>query len=423
MKVRIPYGDKYKKVSINKKNLIGVIEALDTKPVKDERIAIRNALNNPIHCKKINEIAKEKSNAVIVVNDITRPTPSKLLIEELSKKLNESGIKDSNIQIVVAIGIHRKNSREELVSMLGKENVNRFNIINHDCRDKLNIKFIGKTKRGLPIYINKIVANADIKILTGVIVPHHSAGFSGGRKSILPGVSGHETLKIHHSFPIRPYRPVMGILDSNPFHEEALEAAKMLGVDFIINVVQNSKKETVSVVAGDLDIAHKKGVEISRKICEVSISISERPDIVITSPGGYPRDINPYQAQKAISPVENIIRENGVIILVAERRDGIGKEETLSWLKKAKDPQEVIRRFSKEGFLFGSHKAFLFARAIMKNQIIIVTENISGEDIKDMFMIKKDSLQNALLYAYKLTNINSKVLVFPRANYIIPKEV
>jgi len=419
MKVRIPYGDKYKEVSINKKNLIGIIEALDAKPVKDERIAIRNALNNPIHCKKINEIAKEKSNAVIVVNDITRPTPSKLLIEELSKKLNESDIKDSNIQIVVATGIHRKNSREELISMLGKENVNRFNIINHDCRDKLNIKFIGKTKRELPIYINKIVVNADIKILTGVIVPHHSAGFSGGRKSILPGVSGYETLKIHHSFPIRPYRPVMGILDSNPFHEEALEATKMLGIDFIINVVQNSKKETVSVVAGDLDIAHKKGVEISKKICEVSIF--ERPDIVITSPGGYPRDIDLYQAQKAISPVENIIRENGVIILVAECRDGIGKEETLSWLKKAKDPQEVIKRFSKEGFLLGSHKAFLFARAIMKNQIILVTENISGKDIKDMFMIKKDSLQNALIYAYKITNINSRVLVLPKANYIIPK--
>jgi len=420
MKIKIPYGETYQQAIIKKKNVLGIIQLKDGVQVSNEKKEVKKALMSPIESSELKSIVKFKDKKiVIVINDITRPTPTKILINAITNELKEVGIDDNNIQLVVATGSHRPNNKKELEMMIGKENVERFKIENHCCTDENNLKYIGTTKRGMPVYINKTVAEADIKILTGVIVPHHTAGFSGGRKSIIPGVAGFNTLKIHHSLPIRPYNPAMGEIDLNPFHQEALEAAKMVGVDFILNVVQNSRKETVAVVAGDLEAAHKKGVEISRKISEVEIP--ELADIVVTSPGGYPRDINLYQSQKAVSVAEKVVKEDGVIILVSECRKDIEKNDFLIWMKQALSPEEIIIRFKKEGYSVGSNKAFMFARAIIKNQIIVVTKNISEEMLNSMFMQKATSLNEAIEKAFKIRGETSKVIFLPNAISVIPK--
>lgn len=420
MKIKIPYGETYQQAIIKKKNVLGIIQSKDGVQVSNEKKEVKKALMSPIESSELKSIVKFKDKeVVIVINDITRPTPTKILINAITNELKEVGIDDNNIQLVVATGSHRPNNKRELEMMIGKENVERFKIENHCCTDENNLKYIGTTKRGMPVYINKTVAEADIKILTGVIVPHHTAGFSGGRKSIIPGVAGFNTLKIHHSLPIRPYNPAMGEIDLNPFHQEALEAAKMVGVDFILNVVQNSRKETVAVVAGDLEAAHKKGVEISRKISEVEIP--ELADIVVTSPGGYPRDINLYQSQKAVSVAEKVVKEDGVIILVSECRKDIEKSDFLIWMKEALSPEEIIVRFKKEGYSVGSNKAFMFARAIIKNQIIVVTKNISEEMLNSMFMQKATSLNEAIEKAFKIRGETSKVIFLPNAISVIPK--
>jgi len=419
VKIKIPYGDSYQELEINQNNLAEILKAKEIKPVKDERLAIEKSLDFPIKSKKLEKIVKTNDKVVIVINDKTRPAPSRILIEAISKRLNLSGVPDSNIQIIIATGTHNANTQEETEKIVGKEVFERFHIENHNCLDQNNLKYIGHTGR-IPVYINRKVAEADIKILTGVILPHHAAGFGGGRKSVIPGVASLETLKLHHSFPIRSFDPVMGKIEGNIFHEEAIKAARMVAVDFIVNVVQNDQKETVAVVAGDLEAAFQEGVNISRDMCEVFYS--KNPDIVITSPGGFPRDINLYQSQKAIDPAEIIMNKSGIIILVAECRYPLENNEFSHWMKQATSPYEVIERFKKEGFTIGSAKAFMFARALTKHKIFVVTENMSYKELREMFLLKFNHIQDALSKALNIMGENSRVTVLPNGNNLIPKK-
>ncbi len=418
MEIKIPYGDSFQKFIPKDSKKATILRSNELPPVKDEESAIKKSLLNPIGTKRLSN--KVKSNAVIsiVVNDITRPSPSKHFLNSLMKELYIGGVSEENVRIIIATGSHRANTEEELESMIGKENLERFHIENHDCKDESKLKYICNTKDGFPIVVNKTVAESDIRILTGVITPHHTAGFSGGRKSILPGVAGFDTIRFHHSIPIRPYNPAMGIMVGNPFHEISLEVAQKIGVDFILNVVQNSKKETIAVVSGDLEKAHKTGVDICRKNSE--IKIKEKAEIVITSPGGFPRDINLYQSQKSVSVAERLVKESGVIILVAECKGGVEKGNFVDWMVAAKNPQEVIDRFLKEGFSVGSNKAFMYARALINNKIIVVTENIEEALLKKMFMERATSLDEAVKRALTYCGTNSKIYCLPKAINLIP---
>jgi len=419
MKITIPYGNSFQEFIPKDFNKITIFEPHETPAVKDEKETIKKSLLNPIGTQRLSKMIKSKKSTVaIIVNDITRPTPSENFLNALMEELNIAGINKENIRIVIATGSHRPNTKEELALMIGKENLRRFYVENHNCQQKSKLKYIGKIRNNLPIVINKTVAESDIRILTGVIAPHHTAGFSGGRKSILPGVAGFDTLKIHHSLPIRPYYPAMGIMRGNPFHEISLEVAKKVGVDFILNAVQNSKKETIAVVAGDLEHAHEVGVDLCRKNSE--IKVKGKAEIVVTSPGGFPRDINLYQSQKAVSVAERVVKDEGVIILVAECQKGVEKGNFLEWMLAAKEPKEVIDRFLKEGYSVGSNKAFMFARALMKSKIIVVTDNISEEILNEMFMEKATSLDEAINKALKYCGENSKIYCLPKAINIIP---
>jgi len=241
--ISMPYGKRIIKFKIPQKNIVFTIAPNYIKGVRDEESEIRKALQNPIGCDGLSEIARKKGGkAVIIVNDITRPTPSYKLVPPLLDELNKGGIKDNDISIIVATGSHRGNTIEELEQMLSLEVLERVNVMNHDYSNPEMLKYICKTKRGVPIELNKVFCDASIKVLTGTIAPHQSAGFSGGRKSVLPGIAGKEALVIHHSYPLRLKGPAMGRIRKNYFSEEAIEAARTVGVDFILNVVQNSKK-------------------------------------------------------------------------------------------------------------------------------------------------------------------------------------
>ena len=249
----LPYDQGTIQFKIPKRNLLSVIQPNDLPGVQCESKEILDALKNPLGSKTLCEIVKrKKGKVVIVVNDITRTTPTSKLVLPMLKELMKAGIKRKDITIIVATGTHRKNTTQELEKMLSSEVIRDFNVINHDSNNPKQLKLIGTTKRGIPVEINKTFYEADIKILTGTIVPHQSAGYSGGRKSVLPGIAGIKTLSIHHSYPLRMIGPAMGKIEGNHFNEEAIEAAQIAGVDFILNVVQNSKKEIVKAVAGDL---------------------------------------------------------------------------------------------------------------------------------------------------------------------------
>lgn len=416
MQVQLPYGRSAVQVEIPDGSTIAYPR--DLPGVKDIYEEIRRAMAGPIGCPPLREVASGKPDAVVVINDITRPAPSGVMLELILNELKAAGIGEDAVTVVIATGNHRPNTSQEIEQMIGKELSQRLRVINHVCDDESALTFVGTTDTGLPVWVNSLVAKASVKVLTGLITPHHVAGYSGGRKSIEPGVAGLKTIAKHHSFPIRPYAPSMGWMKGNPFHEEAVRVARSVGVDFIVNVVKNWQGQVVKAVAGDLEVAHEVGVSE----CEKSwiLTFPQKYDVVVVTPGGYPRDINLHQAQKAMSSAEQVVGDKGVIVLVAECRDGIGK--FADWLMQAKSPQEVIERFKNEGFTREqSSKAFMCARALVDHPVIVFCSGISKEDLAKMFFQYAPSAQEAVDMALDLMGGNSSVLVLPYAVDCVPQ--
>jgi nickel-dependent lactate racemase len=407
------------KVKVNVPNLIATVAPKKVKGVPDERAEVRRAMANPIESKRLSEIARGKKTAAIVVNDITRPYSGGLLVEEIANELTSAGLKESDISLIVAYGTHRPNTDSELAGMFGESLLKRFRVVHHNCEDDDTLVDIGVTKLGIPVSVNKDYMNADVKILTGKITPHHSAGYSGGRKSLLPGIVGLKALTIHHSFPIRPPVPSMGWLDGNPFHEEALSAARMAGVDFIVNTIDNAEKEMIATVAGELNAAHLKGVEVCKSIW--SYELPAKADVVIVSAGGYPRDINLHQAQKACACAELACRKGGQIILCAEASDGAGKFAKL--LIEAKTPQEVIDKFVNEGFTAElTAKAYMYARAMTNHKLGLACSLISEDEAKKMFLTPYRTIEDGIQDAIAHYGKDASFLAIPHAADIIPTQ-
>lgn len=416
---KIPYGKSEIEVRIPKKNYLATLMPQYRPGAKDEAGDIRRALGNPIGTPRLREIARGKKSAVIVVNDITRPTATYRLLPPLLEELHEAGIGDDQIFFLVATGTHRDNTREELEGMLGKEIMERFRVLNHHCQDESLMVDLGKTRSGIPVVINRLFLEAEVKILTASIAPHQAAGFSGGRKSVLPGLASIATLRQHHGYSCRPDKPAMGWVEGNMFHESALEAAKMAGADFILNTVQNHRKEITGVVAGDVENAWLEGVKISREIFEVKVP--HAVEIVITTPGGYPKDIDLYQSQKSMAAAEMVVKEGGTVILPAECKDGIGARGFYDWMAAASCPQDVIDRFIREGYSIGSSKAWLFSRCLKRAEVIVVTKCIDDQTLTKMFAKRADSIEDALRMALARHGDKAQIVLMRNGSDIIPR--
>jgi nickel-dependent lactate racemase len=416
---RIPYGKGEMEIQIPKKNFVAALMPQYKPGLKDEAGAVRTALENPIGTKRLKEIARGRKNAVIVVNDITRPTATYKLLPYLIRELKEGGMKGDQIHLLVATGTHRDNTKEELAGMLGKEIVDGFNVVNHHCQDDKIMVDLGKTSGGIPVVINRLFWEAELKITTATIAPHQGAGFSGGRKSVLPGIASLATLKQHHGFSMRSDKPAMGWVEGNPFHENALEAAKMAQTDFILNTVQNHHKEITLVVAGDVEKAWLEGVRASREIFEVRVP--HPVDIVITTPGGFPKDIDLYQSQKSMASSELVVKEGGTVILLAECKDGVGARGFYEWMSAAACPQDVIDRFIREGYSIGASKAWLFSRCLKRSDLIVVSKHIDVKTLKEMFTQRADTFDRAIQMALAKHGGNAQIILLKNGSDMIPR--
>ena len=413
--VRIPIGERVAEVRVP--NLVRVAEPAYIPGVKDPREEIRRAIASPIGARPLREIAAGKRQAVIVVNDITRPYPGRLMAEEILRELNAAGMRDEQVALLIAYGQHRENTPEEMRSMYGEELLRRCRVVHHHANEPEENRTIGATRGGVPVSVNRFFLDADLKILTGCIAPHQFAGFSGGRKSVIPGIADIAAVKRHHSFPIRPEKISLGLLENNRFHLEALEAARMTGVDFIVNSVDNADRELVACVAGDLEAAFYAGVEISRKVWSVEIPV--RPKIVIVSPGGYPRDFDLHQSQKAIGCSELLLPRGGGLILCAECRDGAGKPGEL--LRRANSPDEVIEDFLVNGLKpNGNGKAYMLARAAKRYSIALAGSRIPQSDLREMFLDGYDTVEEAIGVMLRRFGQDAPILAVPHASEIIP---
>jgi len=381
MKVFLKYGSKEVGIELPQEKLVGIFMPREIDGVENTQAEIKRALKNSIGSKRLKDIVKLKDKVAIVIDDITRPLPSQEILPPLISELILWGIKKEDITIIIATGLHRKLTGKEINRLVGKEVMERIKVINHDPYSKENLVYLGRTSRGSEIYINKTFIEADIKILVGDIEYHQFFGYGGGAKSIHPGVADAESIRRIHSQLNSPQARA-GILKGNPIQEELKEVIQMIKPEFILNVVLNSKREIVRAFAGEIFEAFYQGTKLVDEMYK--IKIPQRVDTVIASCGGFPRDIDLYQSQKAIESAKKAVKQGGRIILFARCQQGWGSKIFQEWIKEAKNPEEIIERI-KEKFMIGAHKAYLLAKEVQWAKIYLYSE-MKPSEVKDAFL-------------------------------------
>lgn len=397
MLFHLPYGKTRISVDIPANYIAVAVKPNKTLEVHDEIKEIERALNNPINSRRLSRIAKGGKNAVIIVSDTTRPTPTAKLLPPIISELKEGGVED--VTVVFGLGIHRKQTEDEKRAILGNL-YGKVKSLEHDTNDCV---YLGATSRGTPVEIFKSVAEADIVVCTGTIEFHYYAGYSGGAKSILPAVSSKRSIDANHALMLDP-SSLTGKLDG-AVREDIEEAASLLGIDFILNVVLNDRKQVAFATAGNYIDAHRKGVAFLDEALKVKV---EPADILIVSPGGFPKDIDIYQSHKALPHAKNAVKEGGSIILVAECKEGYGNRVFEEWLRFDRD--EVIEKF-KSGFVMGGHKAALIA-ALSKRIDLYLVSSLSDEMARKAYFIPA-TLEDALKAALARHGKHAKIVVMP----------
>jgi lactate racemase len=352
----LPYGRGSISVEIGES--AELIEHRGAPQIEDESAAVLDALEHPTGTPPLYRIVKPGERVAVIVNDITRLTRTGLLLPPIIETLNRAGIPDSDIFIVFALGIHREQTESERRSIIGDELFGRIRNFDHICTDENNLVTAGTTRFGNTIQINRQVMEADRIILTGEIMYHLIAGYSGGRKSLVPGVAGWRTTTFNHQMIFDP-RCRSGILDGNPSHEDLLEACRLVEPDFLVNVVLTPDGKLASVVAGHYDLAHRAGCQVVDKV--LSTSLREPYDVLIASAGGYPLDIDLRQAHKGLENACRALRPGGAIVFYAECPNGSGHPVFDTYVSRYRDDVEMKQALL-DRFEIGGHKAYWVAR-------------------------------------------------------------
>lgn len=422
MKISFPYGQK-KIEQIFGSELIGVLESSinEYTPGFSEEELVKRAIATPVGSQPLSALAKGKKNIVIIASDHTRPVPSKLIIPPMLEEIRSAN-PDADITILIATGCHRGTTRDELVSKFGEEIVKNEKIYIHDCDETDKLVNIGTLPSGGECEINSIAYNADLLVAEGFIEPHFFAGFSGGRKSVLPGICSRRTVLANHcsEFVASPYSRT-GILENNPIHKDMLWAAEKAKLAYIVNVVLNADKKVIFAAAGNSVEAHRKGVEFLSEQCAVSPVFA---DIVISTNGGYPLDQNIYQSVKGMTAAEATVREGGVIIMLARSNDGVGGDHFYHQMADESDigktEKELLARGRGET-LPDQWMTQILIRILKRAQIVYVSE-ASDDIVEKMHLIPAHTLDEALKTAKNiLKNENPTVTAIPDGVSVIVK--
>jgi len=384
--IKLPFGNGSLNVDVPDKNLSRIILPSEPERIGNGISLIQKALGNPVNSKHLSEIVTPDAHVAIIVSDTTRPTPTAQMLPLLIDQLHRGGVVDENITIIFALGIHRNQNAGEMERIVGADIYRRIRCIEHD---KTQCRRIAETSRGTPVEIFGEVLDADVVVCTGNIEFHYYAGYSGGAKAILPGVSSKDSIITNHRMMIEENAST-GMIDS-PIRQDIEEAAGYLGVDFLLNVVLNSRKEIVYATAGHVVNAHRMGVKQVDSMYKIEV---EPADVVIVSAGGHPKDINLFQAHKALENAKNAAVDGGSIILVAACEEGFGNAVYEHWNNESKTPDDAIMRF-KRSFEFGGHKTALIAQLSKKYDLYLVS-NLADEDAKNAFFIAAKGVQEVL---------------------------
>ncbi|PRR75013.1 nickel-dependent lactate racemase [Neomoorella humiferrea] len=415
----VPNGKKLIEFTIPDGVDVTVVEARKLPVLPDAERAVREAVANPIGSRRLQAMVRPGQKVAIIVTDITRKLPEDVILRVLLEELQVGGIRREDITVVVATGTHRPNTREELVDMFGKDNVSSLNFVNHNAWDKDGLVYLGKSRRGIPLVVNKHVAAADIKISTGVIETHLLAGYSGGVKSVAVGVAGAETIAATHNYQVMA-ETRLGVVEGNTFRDFLTEATLAIGLDFIVNVVQTGRKELVRVVAGDPVAAFLEGVKTARSMYEVEID--DQADIVIAGVG-YPKNRDLYQATRAANTSvfgpRPVVKKGGVIIIPASCEDGFGHPGYVEWMAASNGPEDIIEHAAKEGFAPGDQKALILSWILKQARLVVTDCEIPAGELKKIYLDAVPTLQEAVNRELA-GRTGARVIIIPDALLTLP---
>ncbi len=423
VEIQLPYDKKMITAKIADNNYAGRLDskAHSFKNPLTENETVEKSMDNPIGSKSLEELATGKKDIVIISSDHTRPVPSHIITPILLRRIR-SVAPDARIRILVATGFHRPSSREELINKYGQEIVDNEEIVMHISTDDSSMKKIGVLPSGGDCIINKIAADCDLLIAEGFIESHFFAGFSGGRKSVLPGVASYKTIMANHSGEfIDSNKARTGNLNHNPIHEDMVYAARTANLAFIVNVVLDGDKKIIGSFAGDMEAAHKVGCDFVEDLA----TVKKIPcDIAITTNGGYPLDQNIYQAVKGMTAAEATNKEGGVIIIVAGCRDGHGGEGFYHNLADVKDPKEFLDQAINTPRLKtvpDQWTAQIFARILVHHHVILVSDLVDPKLVTDLHMENAKSIDEAIARALEIEGQDAKITVIPDGLGVIVK--
>ncbi len=395
--ISLPYGKGQVSLEVEAGHLAGVLRSgiHGYRPPKSAEELVRDAIANPIGSPRLRELAAGKRRVTVIASDHTRPVPSRVIMPQMLAEIR-AGNPDAEITILVATGLHRNTTREELEAKFGGEIASRERIVVHDCDDKANLVSLGTLPSGGALEVNRLAVETDLLVAEGFIEPHFFAGFSGGRKSVLPGIASRETVMYNHNsgFIASP-KARTGILDGNPIHGDMLFAARAAKLAFVVNVVIDAAHDPIFCVAGECEAAHRAGREFLASKCQVDAIPA---DIAISTNGGYPLDQNIYQAVKGMTAAEATVKPGGVIVMFAHAADGHGGASFHRTFRDEPDLERMMRTFLSrrpEETVVDQWESQILARILLKAKVVFVS-SCDDQLVRDMHMIPAHGAAEAM---------------------------
>lgn len=399
-------------VRVPDENVLGVLHANPVEPPASEEAELLRALREPIGAKPLRELIHPGETVAIVTSDLTRPMPTHKVMPVLLDELYAAGVRREDITLVFALGSHRRHTPQEQQKLAGERAWQEITCVDSDPEDCV---CLGKTKAGTPVEITRVVAQADRRICLGNIEFHYFAGYSGGAKAIMPGVSTRSAIQANHSMMVRPEARA-GALEDNPLRMDIEEAGDLCGIDFILNVVLGEHREILKAVAGDHRLAHRAGCRFLDTIYRKPLA--QAADIVLVSQGGAPKDLNLYQTQKALDNARHAVKPGGTIILIGSCREGLGERVFEQWMTQSPTPEAMIERIGRN-FQLGGHKAAAIAMTLQKAEIDLVSD-LDDAFVRSIFLTPMPDAQTALDHAFRRLGSQATVLAMPYGGSTLP---
>ncbi len=408
IKIDLPFGHDTIGIEVPSEKLVGTFLPRAVKPLLDPADALREALLDPVSGSTLRDMASGAARVAIAIEDATRPVPSALLLDAVMSELETGGVSPPQVKVIVATGLHRPMTDDELAGALGRW----FGVVeheNHDAADPQRLTRLGTTSLGTEISVNRSFLEADLKVTTGDVEYHQFCGYGGGVKCVYPGLADAAAIRMNHSRMDLPGTGP-GSIDGNPVREEINEVGRMAGVDFNVSVAMDAEHRIVAVRAGDPDLSFRQACRFIDEM--YLIELPRRADLVIASPGGHPKDIELYQSQKAIEEATRVVEPGGNVLITARCDEGSGSSLFEEWMDEAYSADDIIRRIQ-ERFVMGGHKAYQIAREVQRANVHLYSQIPPGR-VRAWMMNPVRSMQDI----DQLIDQSESIIVLPQATLV-----